>query len=1327
MPRLAPVCALLALAVGTAAAQAPSRFTTTAPQGPAVRVVDDGGGALTLEVTSSWRTPLAEALARTGGQPDALALVAAAGRASVSHELDLAAAVPPAVTVVAFEGEEVALDAATAEALAALEGPAAEVVGVGEFRRQVVGSLRVRLLRVEGGRLVRARRVVVRVERPALRVSLAAPGDQNPHLAVERSALADGRWFRVEVPASGVYRIDAAYLRDSLEVEGADLGRVQVYGNGGRILPALNSAPRPADVKKVPMLARDGALLFWAEGPAWWDWEPERGLEPGRWSHDVSPFYRAAHYFVRVDEPAPLRLEAGAFPDWPDAERLAAIEDRHFEEDDLYNLERDESGSGLNWFGPQLGEGGSGVVALDTIPPALGAATRVRYRASVAARSSRRVTISMIQDGQTLASASPPSVSLRAENYGDLASDAFLDADVAPGASLRVTFRTAGGVSGSQSWLDWVEAVALRPAEGGAAQYLPFPTPGGRAGRFDVALSGFGAAPEVWDVTVPWEVRRLGVLADGGAVRVRVEAADTLRPRELVAFNPAGPSVRSLRKGVEVPNQNLHGLAGHPDYVVVTHPLFAAQANRMANHRAQTDGLQTLVVTTEQVYNEFASGNPDMRAVRDFMKFLYDRAPTADQLPRYLLLFGDGHFNYRRIRQPNEETAPNPWFVPVFETENMVSRTCSYTSDDYFGLLGDSEGEWETICIGSDGQRLDLAIGRFPVTTPQEAATLIDKILRYESPATRGDWRTRFTFVGDDQFPNLEWDKDLHVLNADVPAQTAQETDPTVTLDKIYGPAYPLVVGARGRQRPQMTEAIRRGLEEGTLVWNYSGHGSPSKLGDEDYVTPDLVASLDNPDRLPVWVTATCSFGKFDMDHEQSLAERVLLRAGGGSVAMFTTVRLVYTGSNPEAGNNFGLNVELTQQMLERDADGLPSRLGDALLRTKNTNRGSSFNNRKFNLLGDPALRLGLPRRQLAVEAPPAFQAFEEATVSGQVLGPGGEPDVGYQGTVDVTVFDAQRVIELAEGACCHTDSDNDGRGEYADRTDRIYAGRATVEGGRFSTTFLVPQDVSYSGERARVVAYAVGADGSDGAGQTTEPVVSAQAGTRPDDGAGPQIRLFVNDTTFVDGGTVGRGPTLVARLSDPSGINTVGAGVGHELLLTIDGDAAGATDVGRFYAGDVDTYRSGTVRVPLPDLAPGEHTATLTAWDALNNSSRATVTFFVVDEGLSVEGLLPYPNPTAGPTRFTFRHNQPPGTEADLRVRVYTVAGRPVRTITGAEALPDGVLQDETVQVLWDGRDDDGDRLATGVYLFHLRLDVPNRTGGREVVERVERVAIIR
>ena len=1329
---VAVVCALLAAVpavaqVGPGAAGGGAVYRATEPEGAVLRVVGQDAASVTVEVTARWATPLADEVARGGA---ALAVRASAGTPVLTHAVDLMASVPPPVTVVAFEGEEARVDDATAEALADLARPAAEVIGVGRFRRTLVGTLAVAVLRLEGDRLVRARRVVVRVPRPPVVAALAAARSGAP--AVTRSVLDEGRWFKVPVSKAGVYRIDAEYLREGLGVEGADPARVAVYGNGARILPAPNAAPRPVDLLEIPTLVRDGAVLFYAEGPtyadapSWWDWVPPTRSQPGYWSHDIHPFSRVSHVFVRVDAPAPRRLGAATFPDWPDAERLATIEDRVFWEDDVTNIIRDGAGSGLDWLGPDLARGGAGLTVLDTVTVPGLAGARVSYRTRVAAQASPALTITARVDSRQVMTATPRRVNLSDPNETRLGTDALEDWIVEGPQSLAVEFSSAGGNSGAFAWVDWVEAVVERPAvaTGGA---LAFPTPGGRAGRFEVALQGFASEPEVWDVTAPDAVRRLGVRAEGGTYRVQAEAADTLRARELYAFDAGAVRTPAGVEGgaVAVANQNLRGVTGAPDYVVVTHRDFLDQAQRLAERRRTRDGLEPVVVTTEQVHNEFSGGTPDMRAVRDYMKFLYDRVP-ASEAPRYLVLFGDGHFDYRDLRGTG---ATN--FVLPYQTENMLNRSRSYTSDDYFGLLDDDEGDWENDTGGS--QRVDVGIGRIPARTAADARAAVNKIVRYEDPATFGPWRNRFTFVADDQFPNL-WDVDLHVLNADGTAVRTQAADSSITLEKIYAPAYALTRTARGTRRPQVNEAIEESINRGTLVWNYSGHGSPDKLGDENYLTEEMAARLDNPDRLPVFVTVTCSVGHYDIPDEQSLAEQIFLRPDGGGIAMFTTVRLVYTASVPGANNNFGLNIELSRQMVTREPDGRPARLGDVLLRAKQSRAGGSLNTRKFNLLGDPAVRLGLPERRVEVEATPTLTAFERATVSGRVLGPDGAPDPTFSGEVDVTVYDAARVVELDETVCpnaryrCETDEgDPDPFGEYVDRTGRIYSGRASVEGGAFSTEFLVPQDVSYSGLPARVVAYAAGA-ATDGSGVTEGPRVSAEAGTRPDDGEGPEIRLFVGDSTFVDGGEVGRGGTLVARLSDASGINTVGAGVGHELLLTVDGDAASAVDVGRFYEGDLNTFRSGTVRVPLRDLdlGPGEHTLELTAWDALNNASSAELRVVVVDEGLVVENLFPYPNPTAGPTRFTFDHNQA-GRPARLQLRVYTVAGRPVRTIDGDEALPGGLLAGRTVQVPWDGLDDDGDRLATGVYLFRLRLEVDDPSGSARVVERVERLAIIR
>ncbi|MFN3597011.1 MAG: type IX secretion system sortase PorU [Rubricoccaceae bacterium] len=1285
---------------------------------PAVRVVAEEPGAVTYEVTATWPGALGEALA-ADVRPEPLALRAALGYATASATVDLRAAVPPQVSVLAADYDEVSLPVAQRAALAeAFGGPAAEVVGAGEYRRTLTGIVRFRMLHVEGQTLRRYRRLVVVVRRAALRDAFLTTGgaSDNPHLAVTRSVLADGTWFKIPIRREGIYRLDAAYL-GGLGAGAVDLTRVQVYGNGGRPLPALNRAPRPADLTEVPTFVSGGALYFYAEAPNGWNWNAAQG----RWEHFVNPFTRTTAYFVRIDGPAPRRVSGDAFPDWADARRLQTVEARLFHEEDLVNIERDGDGSGLDWLGPELTRTAAGVTVLDTIPPAMAGTARIRAR--VAARGSAASTITLSGAGRTLASA------LTSATSADLLASAREMSATMEAGRLALTFRATGGGTGAQAWLDWAEVVVPQAprATGG---YLRFATQGGEAGRLEYLLEGFTQAPEVWDVTTPGDIRRLPTQADGAGHRVQVDVPDARRPRELVAFVPSAPAVRTPPPAARVAPQNLHGLSGHPDYVVVAAPEFRAAAERLAEHRRTADSLRPLVVTTEQVFNEFGGGVSDMRAIRDFMRFLYDRAPSGQQ-PEYLLLFGDGHYDFRGIRGG----VPN--FVPTYQTAESFVNDRSFTSDDYFGLLGPDEGVWEYLGPSHiSPERVDIGIGRLPVRSAGEAEFMVDKIVAYERAAARDPWRGRYTTVADDQFPQ-SWDRDLHVANIEAVAQLVESLRPEKTIQRIYTPSYPLVTTAAGNRRPQANEAIARAFDEGTLVWNYSGHGGPRALGDERYFTRELLDGLANTDRPAIMITATCSFGKFDTVGEQSLAEDALLARNGGAIALFTTVRLVYTSADPGTLNT-GVNLALNEALLTPDAAGLPRRLGEALRLAKNTPAGAQGNNRKFNLLGDPAMRIGLPRQRVAVtringtdvapaagapgEDAPAFRAHEVARVEGVVLGAADQPDPSFDGEVTVAVFDAERVVPLPPDACCNTG------GRYRTRTDRLYTGRASVRQGRFALEFVVPQDVSYSGQAARVAVYAADAAGRDAFGHSLAARVAPDAGARPDDREGPRIRLFLDDTTFVDGGLARPDPVLIARLSDESGINTVGAGVGHELLLTVNGNAAQAVDVGRFYQGDVDTYRSGTVRYPLRRFEPGLHTLRLTAWDTANNSSTAELSFTVVaSEALVVRNLYPYPNPTPGRTRFIFEHNQAPGTAARVQLRIYTLAGRPVRTLDGDDALPGGTLPAGLVQIPWDGLDDDLDPLASGVYLFRLRVETEQAGGGRAVAERIERLAIIR
>ncbi len=1372
---IATLCAFWLGGLAPAQAQEVPRSVTTSPT---LRVIERTENGVVFEATATWSTPLAEAV-RSGEDLYSLALRAVRGSGVLSEPLLLPTLAPPIVEVLSADYDEVPYVAPRGTELEELPfgGPAADVVAVGMERRRPVGTFVARMLQYDPERqtLRRYRRVVAsvhfaggQVARTAGAAASRAGGADNPHLAVEQSVLASGTWFKVPVTKDGMYRIDRAFITNlGLSPNAIDPDRVTVFGNGGAPLPALNSAPRIADLAENASFVVGGgdgafnegdAVYFYGSSQNGWRWDPEAAAgEPG-WHHYLNVFSTRNYYFIRVDGPTGQRVGNPGFAELPGASVRTQVTGRTFREQDVPDgmIDRDGGGSGLDWMGPEVVPSRPTLVVLDTLPAGLAAGT-VRYRARAATRTNTTVNLAFRSGGQTLATLRP-----RASNLAGDDVEVF-EQSIAAASALQLEMTLSGGGSNAQGWIDYVEAFYPQDlrAESG---YLRFATPGGEAGPFEFVLSGFSTEPQVWDVTEPQAIQRLGVRAIDGTYRVQIEAVDPARPRELVAFTTGSAAIRAPGAGEAVPNQNLHAVGGFPDYVIVVAAAFREAADELAAYRAR-DGLQPLVVNVEQVYNEFSGGLVDMRAVRDYLRFLYDRGPDTDPVLRYALLFGDGHYDFRGIRPGGDQ---NNW-VPVFETENSFDRIRSYTSDDYFALLDDDEGIWNYFDDGITADRVDIGVGRLPVRSPGEALDMVRKIERYESPTTRGEWRTRYTFVADDQFPNA-FDTDLHVQNADLVADTVQANFPGMNVQKIYSMTYPRVQTALGARYPEAHQDIIRAFNEGTLVWNYSGHGGASALADEKLLVKEDIMLLDNTERLPIVITATCSFGRYDLVDEQSGAELFLLNAGGGAAGVFTTTRLVYTSSIPTSVN-LGLNVQLSKALLARGEDGRPLRLGDSYRLTKNTAEGLQNNNRKFSFLGDPGMRIQLPERPVAVTsingqpvepgdgegnrpvdalstsgpalsvAPvavlgqantegstqvrtsvPELRALEEAEISGEVLGFDGLRDTGYNGEVEVAVYDAKRTVLLPEEAIRHTD------GQYNVRSDLIYRGRATVRDGAWTTRFIVPRDISYSNEPGRVSVYVSDTDSQDGFGFTERFLIGGTSANPIQDSEGPRVDLFMNDTTFVPGGLVGTTPVLVAKLFDQNGINTVGAGVGHELLLTVDGAEQQAIDLGRFYRGDLDSFRRGTVEFEMPEQTPGPHTLTLRAWDVANNSATATLDYFVEPDGeLVLRNVYNYPNPTSGPTRFVFEHNQPPGTVARVQLRIYTLSGRPVRTLDADQTLAAGVFTGSLVQIPWDGRDEDFDTLATGIYLYNVRVEVERPDGEKQVSEHIERLAVIR
>ncbi|MDX1546023.1 MAG: type IX secretion system sortase PorU [Rhodothermales bacterium] len=1333
-----------------------------------VRTLDVRPEGVVVEMEAAWRMPLRAALdsAQVDVFGDRAVLAASRGMLTLSETVFLPALAAPSVRVLAADFDEVPLPVGEAPPplLDALAGDPARALGLGVERKRPAVTLEGRMLHYDPQRQVlrRYRRLVVSVEygagraRPGQPMQPFASFSANAHLGVAQSVLADGTVYKLAIQESGVYRIDRALLASLPGFEGdaraIDPATIRIYHNGGRPLPALNRAPRPADLVENRVFVRGGGdgtfddgdvLLFYAEGPGGWEAVPKTernrltqlpdtlrdvdGQIIYEWQHVVHPFDTESYVFVKIGGGANAQVGPGAYPGFADADVQTQIQGLFYRDFDdiLWGREGGQSG---HTFVSTLVLGGSAMTVLDgaVLPGFTGGEVTIQARPAV--QSNPAAAVSFRSGGAVLATARPGTVGTAGED--PIALPEVVTFTHTPSGPLDLSMSLENVGSSPQAALDWVRVFyprALR-AEGGV---LAFHTPVSRTGRFEFVLDGFASEPQVWDVTDPADIRRLGTRADGGRYRVQVEATDRAQPRRLVAFTEA--AARSLAPeaacpgGCRVTPQNLHGIQSFPQFVIVTPAAFRPQAEALAERR-RADGLGVEVVDVEQIYNEFGGGQLDPRALRDYFRFLYDRTDDEGRMLRYVLLFGDGHYDYRNIGGASLTN-----WIPPFETEESLDPERSYTSDDYFGLLDDDEGRWyytRRTWTGSNqrfNERVDLGIGRFTVQTEAEAAAVLDKIQRYESPATYEAWRTRYLFLADDALNGQaaqENDADLHVQNTDVVAQVVEDVAPEINQKKVYAISYQREFRDIWRI-PGARQDLLTALREGVLVFNYSGHGGEDALAQEELFTLEDAQALQNRDRLPVFITATCSFGRWDLGNEQSGAEALLTNPDGGAVAMMTTVRTVFTTSGTSS-LNVGLNIELNRQLFEREANGLPRRLGDVLRDTKNTRVGYEGNNRKFNLLGDPTMRLGLPAYEAAVtgvngvpvaEQTAPIRALDRVTIAGEIRTPDGQVVPDFDGPVELTVFDAQRRVALPVRVYMRDPY-------YVVREDLLWRGTVQAEGGRFAATFVVPKDISYSNEPGRIAVYAAGQQ-THAAGFTENVVVGGTADNPAPDAQGPRVALFMNDETFVSGGLVPPRPELIVRLEDESGINTVGAGVGHELLLVLDGDEQNALDIGDLYQAEENSFQKGSIRFEFEqELAPGPHTVSVRAWDVFNNSTTAALDFVVTDgEALVLRNVFNYPNPTTGPTRFVFEHNQPVGTLASVRVRVYTLSGRAVRTLE----LDDVPLTAGPMPVAFDGRDDDFDVLAPGIYLYKVRVEVDGADGERQVSEHIEKLAVIR
>lgn len=1095
----------------------------------------------------------------------------------------------------------------------------------------------------------------------------------------EESVLASGNWYKIAITNSGMHRLSYEQLSE-LGMENP--ASVRLYGSGARQLSEQFSDGYINDLDPVPVYVDKGSdgmfgpgdhILFYAEGPVEWEYDATEELYMSR----LHNFSWKGYYFLTDSKGGTLSPGNAAAGSGEVTHEVNSYDFRiHFEEE-KYNL----ISSGKEWFGDNYK-----VILEYNYPfrlPLLAAGEQLKINTAVAARSEIASQFLVRADGNYLGN-----ISIQAANLGQYtATYAYENSETfshtPQSTNLTISLQYAQPATDSEGWLNKlvVNGRGLLSLEGlDQLDFRDAPSSGfQKVARF--TLAGADGAV-IWDITDPSNPLNIAYTTSGNAAVFTMDAADL---REYIAFKPGGtfPVPEYSGEGLgAISKQNLHGLT-HPDMVIIVPEVLKEQADRLAEHRRSFDGLDVSVVLQQEVFNEFSSGTPDVSAIRNFMKMFYDRSGGDGEYCRYLLLFGDGSYDNRD--HPDKKDNPN--LILSYQSNNSLSPTQSFVSDDYFGLLDTDESMYNGL--------LDIGIGRLPVSNPEEAKDVVDKLISYSDLSTQGSWRNQIAFIGDDE------DSNVHMRQADELAHYVKNNYPPYNINKIFLDAYPQEKGATGFRYPDVQRAINDQVNRGALIVNYTGHGGPSGLAHEQVVTTNDINSWSNRGKLPLFMTATCEFSRYDeydsgLDLEiTSAGEDVLLNNNGGGIGLFTTTRLVYSGPNHV------LNERFYEVVFEKDENLRNYRLGDIIAYSKN-NTGAGVNKRNFTLLGDPSLRLAYPEHRVVTdsingisisEGIDTLSAFDWVQVSGHVETQDGVLMEDFNGEVFPMVFDKERKIETLS-------NDRTPPWDFMARNSILYSGTSTVKDGRFSFGFYIPKDISYAFGTGKISYYSNNSS-LDAHGSSETFIVGGIGSEHVLDDEAPQIAVFMNDTFFRQGGITDPNPTLLITASDNYGINTTGNGIGHDITAVLDNDRGSALVLNEFFTASTDSHNSGVISYPYSNLEPGSHEVRVKVWDIHNNSTEESLNFLVVDsEEMIIEQLFNYPNPFSDQTLFNIEHNRPDQT-MNVNITIYKLSGEMVRIIEENIYSPGYNIE----PIPWQGDSSGGARLGGGVYLYRATL----------------------
>ena len=1103
----------------------------------------------------------------------------------------------------------------------------------------------------------------------------------------QNSEMATGSWYRIFIDQTGIYKMDKSFLDQlGINTNSIDPRKIRIFGHGGEMLPMNNTENFMLDPIENAIQVRgeedgifdsDDHIIFFAKGPDNYNSESDTHL---------NLYEEKTSYFLSIGSVNGLRVDNYVEP----SEQVDLIIDNYtnyqFHEIDEYNIAQ----IGRRWFGDRFDFESNKTFSFTF--DNLIVSDPIDFKVSAAATSEVSTSMSININGSNAST-------LYFGSIGDpiLASGANYNSEIYSNSStinVSLNYNNSGNPA-STAFLDYISMEATCDLIYDGEQLIFY---NNNINSFPLVVEyQIGSDQNIYNI---WDVSDISDISE---VSNSIENNFSFKSyfsseNKFIAFSESNFLIPTSESNSFVDNQNIkqtifsnsQGNPSAPDYLIIARQDMLFQAERLAQINREKNNLNVKVIELQKIYNEFGSGNQDISAIRNFIRYIYLNQNSGNNL-KYLCLFGDASFDYKQ-RIPN-----NTNIIPSWLSLNSFSLSSSFISDDYYGMMDPNEGTM------SNSDKLDIAVGRILADNYQRSVALVDKIESYYSSESFGDWRNKVIVISDDV--DEPWENIIQSTSNEI-ADLISENKPFINTKKILIDSYEQQTSSGGERYPEVNSEILNGIKEGAIVINYFGHGGEDGIARERIFDKINAAAVKNPNRLNCFVSVTCEFTKFDNPNRETAGEFLYWNNDGGSIALITTTRQIFVSVGVE------FNITLEQYLFSFGSDNYPS-IAESLRLTKNDPAISSTNQRRLVFfIGDPAMKLAIPEKEIRISKINGIETnnFQEpikgldlVNIEGQVYDKNGQFLDDYSGILTSTVYDKN-----ISRTTLANDNTVDGNGnlillDFETLGEVLFRGKSSVENGEFQFSFVVPKDVKMEIDSGKFSFYAKDQYSIlDKSGYNTTIQIGGINEDAEEDNIGPEIQIFLNDESFVSGGITNESPNLIVKLSDNNGINT-SSGVGHDILATIDSDDINTIILNNYYVADVDDYKNGTVNYQLDNLQPGQHTLKIKAWDVYNNSSISEIDFMVFNENekLVLDKVLNYPNPFVDFTEFWFSHNS--SSLLDVKIEIFTISGRLVKTITGNTNFSGD--SNFSRELIWDGRDDFGDKVAKGIYVYKLSV----------------------